>query len=233
MVIVAGGDGTNGAAAVQSLFTPTPIVGTCLESEVVSNKKYDPVGISCKALATRFSIMYGKHGFPTLACDERYIKERLGPHRWPIVVPQRALNVLHRGGLFDMATMEDKVWFSNLDAIYGINKLLDASNANLVERALRHVNDAMVKAEVETIDASDILFVRSSHLYDGLKPVHNHSYICRCNSNDGLFYLNDAVFDFFASDKLDEQGKVRLLGLYFVQQHPKATKILPYYVVAM
>lgn len=221
MAIVASGDGTDGA-----------LIQNCLESEVMS-RKYDPVGISCKALATRFSIMYGKQGFPTLACDKRYVRERLGPHRNPIIVPLRALDVLRRGGFFDIATTEDKAWFSNVGAIYDISTLSDASNVNLVERALQHVNDAILKAGEGTIDASNVLLVRSSHLYDGLKPVQSHSYICRRNSIDGLFYLNDAVFDFFISDKLDEQSKIRLLGLHFVQQHLKATKILTHYVVAM
>ena len=117
MALVASGDVTDGAV-VQSLSTPSLIAGACLGSEVMSNRKYDPVGISCKALATRFSIMYGKQGFPTLACDERYVREKLGPHRNPIIVSQRALDVLRRGGLFDIATTEDKLWFSNVGAIF-------------------------------------------------------------------------------------------------------------------
>ena len=127
MALVASGDVTDGAAG-QSLSTPSLIAGACLESEVMSNRKYDPVGISCKALATRFSIMYGRHGFPILACDERYVRERLGPHRNPIIVSQRALDVLRRGGLFDIATTEDKLWFSNVGAIYGIGTLSDAAD---------------------------------------------------------------------------------------------------------
>ena len=62
MALVAGGDGTNGSAAAQSLSTPTPIVGTCLESEVVSNKKHDPVGMSCKAHASILGKLWNQLG---------------------------------------------------------------------------------------------------------------------------------------------------------------------------
>jgi hypothetical protein len=83
----------------------------CLESQVMQSSIYDPVGISTKALATRFKIEYGEEGFPCLAHEIDWVKDRL-PGRVPVVVSQRVINVLRRGGYFDTKRTSDEVWFS-------------------------------------------------------------------------------------------------------------------------
>jgi len=201
--------------------------GRCLESEVMSSTSYDPVGISAKALTTQFALMYGKEGFPCLSCDERYVKDRLGGHRVPVVVPERVLHVLRRGGLFDISTTEDYVWFANPEAHYSIGAL-DPSNAFLIQAALEKVNNALIKVGDNTIDSSNVLLVRSSHLFGGVTPVFSHSFMCRRNRKNGKYYLNDSIFSSF--NEQDEQEKIRLIGLYIVQQHHSNDKVLIQYL---
>merc|ERR1712014_30416 len=84
---------------------------SCLESQVMSSSKCDPVGISAKALATKFEFEYGKDGYPCLAHEMDWVKDRL-PGRVPVAVPQRLIDILRRGGYFDVKRTSEEVWFS-------------------------------------------------------------------------------------------------------------------------
>ena len=83
----------------------------CLESQVMSSARYDPVGISPKALSTRFSMVYGNDAFPCLAHEMEWIKS-IFPDRKPVAVPQRLIPILRRGGYFTAQQCYDELWFS-------------------------------------------------------------------------------------------------------------------------
>jgi hypothetical protein len=82
----------------------------CLESQLMASPLYDPVGICAKALATRFAQEFGKSAVPCLAHEVEWYKNRMG-HKTPVVVPQRVINVLRRGGYFDLQRDTNEVWF--------------------------------------------------------------------------------------------------------------------------
>eukprot|EP00536_Pseudo-nitzschia_multiseries_P014191 jgi/Psemu1/262025/estExt_Genewise1Plus.C_6660020 len=82
-----------------------------LESQVMASARCDPVGISAKALATKFQNEYGFEGYPCLAHELEWVKDRL-PGRVPVAVPQRLIDVLRRGGFFDVKRTSEEVWFS-------------------------------------------------------------------------------------------------------------------------
>ena len=58
----------------------------CLESQVIRLTKYDPVGILAKALAIWFKMEFGEEGFPRLAYEIEWVKDRL-PGRTLVAVP--------------------------------------------------------------------------------------------------------------------------------------------------
>jgi len=69
----------------------------CLEAEIMSNPKYDPVGICAAALGTYFYAKYGKAVYPCLAHEVDWVRTKLGD-KIPKVVPYRLLKILRRCG---------------------------------------------------------------------------------------------------------------------------------------
>mmetsp|Transcript_21040 Transcript_21040/g.58507 ORF Transcript_21040/g.58507 Transcript_21040/m.58507 type:complete len:211 (+) Transcript_21040:609-1241(+) len=77
----------------------------------MASSRCDPVGISAKALATKFQNEYGPEGYPCLAHELEWVKDRL-PGKVPVAVPQRLIDVLRRGGFFDVKRTSEEIWYS-------------------------------------------------------------------------------------------------------------------------
>uniref|UniRef100_A0A7S4IHF2 Uncharacterized protein n=1 Tax=Odontella aurita TaxID=265563 RepID=A0A7S4IHF2_9STRA len=191
-----------------------------LESEVMSSAFFDPVGISAKALATRFSRQFGREAYPCLPCDVPYVKGRIGPHRVPSAVPQRLLDVFRRGGYFDLRKTEEDAWFGKGmggrgGGAYGAGHAADPA---LASRILNGAVSFVQRAETLTAVTSgkgplvtfeNVLFVRreslipppSSSSQSQSSPSNSspssfsNEYMCRYNGDgDGKFYVNDMIF---------------------------------------
>jgi hypothetical protein len=168
----------------------------CLESIVMASPVYDPVGICAKALATRFAIEFGTLTVPCLSDQVEWYKDRFS-HKFPVVVPQRVLNVLRRGGYFDLQRETMQVWFTK--------KNVRPAAADGVEKEAVDAAMAMLK-EAGCEDPVTIVFV-SLKTPD---PVKN-KFMCRYNEALGQFHVNEHVFEL--------EKPARAIALYVSQEH--------------
>jgi len=122
---------------------------SCLESLVMSSSKCDPVGISAKALATQFQYEYGQKGYPCLAHEMDWVKDRL-PGRVPVVVPQRLIDVLRRGGYFDVKRTSEEVWCSAT--------FRPAKEGTDEELLVTHTCELLLEAKCTDVQPSSIVF---------------------------------------------------------------------------
>jgi len=122
---------------------------SCLESQVMSSSKCDPVGISAKALATQFQYEYGLKGYPCLAHEMDWVKDRL-PGRVPVVVSQRLIDVLRRGGYFDVKRTSEEIWFG---ATYR-----PAKEGTDEELLVTHTCKLLLEAKCTDVQPSSIVF---------------------------------------------------------------------------
>jgi len=210
----------------------------CLESEIMSSHVYDPVGISSKALATYFEHKYGNDAYPCLQNDVCYVKERIGPHRIPIAVPQRALDVLYRGGFTDLSTTEKNLWFVDIG-----NHMHFHSLGPLTKSVVQDAVSLIQKSEMEVVTniatkgittCNKIVLVKCAYLFGTNYEVnHYHKFMCRYNESDGKFYVNDAAIAKKSSTKSVESNELRkrsfLLGLYIAQQHDNPLVLSNYF----
>jgi len=68
-----------------------------LEAEVITCEICDPVGITAKALATKFRLIHGEEGFPCQKHEVPFVYKYF-PFRTPIPMSKFLLDCLHRGG---------------------------------------------------------------------------------------------------------------------------------------
>ena len=150
----------------------------CLESHLMASTLYDPVGICAKALATRFAQEFGKSAVPCLAHEVEWYQNRMGD-KTPVVVPQRVINVLRRGGYFDLQRDTNEVWFME-----NVRSPAEGKETKAVDEALELLREAGCE------DAPKIMFVK----IDVANPVKN-KYICRYNDALVQYHVNEAVWD--------------------------------------
>ena len=196
----------------------------CLESQVLQSTKYDPVGISAKALATRFKNEFGDEGFPCLAHEIDWVKDRL-PGRTPVAVPLRVINVLRRGGYFDTKRTSDEVWFSES------RPAKEDSEKELVERAVKLLEDS----GCTDVKKSHIVFFSGSGISD---PVRLKGLV-RFNRTMRQYHVNEHFLrmdlaqikngDGMSADD-DDMPKARafLLGFHVAQEHPDGNVLIRY-----
>ena len=207
----------------------------CLESLVLAAPNYDRVGIAAKALATRFAIEFGKMAFPCLAHETEWVKHTL-PNRDPIVVPQRLINILRRGGYFDVQKTVDLLWFTESRPIQE-------------EYEMEIVNIAVQNLEVAgctDVDSENIVLV-SSPVADN---VIAKDVVCRWDATSEQFYVHEDFFkssindligsgndniisaDVDTSSTTPQKIKGYLLGMYIAKAHPVGYgKVLARYLI--
>ena len=194
-----------------------------LESIVMSSPTYDPVGIAAKALATRFAMEFGPDAFPSLAHETEWIRRTL-PDREPIVVPQRLINILRRGGYFDCQKTADLLWF-------GKSRLMNPGmETEIVNCAVQFLEES----GCYDVDTENIVFVSTPVARN---VVTDHA-VCRWNAETEQFFVQQDFMslpvDEFNGEKMIETDPTRikgyLLGMYIAQAHPFG-KVLARYLV--
>ncbi len=177
---------------------------TCmsLESELMSNKKYDPVGIAAKALCTQFTRHYGKQAYPCRDDELTYAREHIGYHRKPIIpVPQQALDVFRRGGFLGFSEIEKWNWFTRYpkeDRILFSDLKAKSLHKKIIEVAVESLQRAEEKASCgfSLIENKHIAIVRNEILTNSSPKQSNPDlkYMCRYNEKEGIYYVNDEIF---------------------------------------
>lgn len=204
----------------------------CLESQVMSSTEYDPVGISAKALATRFIYEYGEEGFPCLSHEMDWVKDRL-PGRVPVVVPQRAINIFRRGGFFDTKRTSDEVWFaesrpakegSQEEALVqrAVSLLQEAGCSDVTPNVIVFFSGAGISQPVQKKGL--VRFNRS------LRQYHVNQYFLEMDLVDvegGMSMDEDGNGDMTTS-KTDIEALAFLLGLHIAQEHPDGNMLIRY-----
>lgn len=199
----------------------------CLESQVMQSTKFDPVGISAKALATKFKMEYTDAGFPCLAHEIDWVKDRL-PGRVPVAVPQRVINVLRRGGYFDTKRTSDEVWFSE-------SRPAKAGTAE--EEVVAKAVEMLKAAGCSDVSPNVIVFFSGDGILD---PVQKKGLV-RFNRSLRQYHVNEY---FMQMDLVELQGEhmstddeetnlnipalAYLLGMHIAQEHPDGSILLRY-----
>jgi hypothetical protein len=185
----------------------------CLESLVLASPNYDRVGIAAKALATRFAIEFGKNAFPCLGHETEWVKRSL-PDRETVVVPQRLINILRRGGYFDAQKTSDLLWFTES------RRMNEGYESDVVTIAVQYLEEA----GCTDVDSDNIVVV-STLVADN---VIAKDAVCRWDPNSEQFFVHEDFFkssmnEFIGnntSDTTPERIKGYLLGMYIAKAHP-------------
>lgn len=197
----------------------------CLESLVMQSKKYDPVGISAKALATRFATEFGKNAFPCLTHEVDSVKDQL-PGRKPVVVPQRVLNVLRRGGYFSVKMTSNELWFAES------RPAKEGTEKEIVDAAIKFLEEA----GCEDVKATHIVFSPGIDIDDILKSKA----ACRFNETLRQYHFSEKFLtadisalangDAMKTDGEESDLKTRafIMGMYIAQQNPDGSVLVRY-----
>lgn len=198
----------------------------CLESQVMESTKYDPVGISAKALATRFKMEYGAEGFPCLAHEIDWVKDRL-PGRVPVAVSQRVINVLRKGGYFDVKRTSDEVWFS---------ESRPANDGTIEEEVVKAAIELLKEAGCNDVTPNVVVVISGKQVSD---PIRKRGLV-RFNRGLRQYHVNETFFSIdpvdiegegMATDEdaeVDKSALAYLLGLHIAEEHPDGTHLLRY-----
>jgi hypothetical protein len=207
----------------------------CLESQVMSSVKYDPVGICAKALATKFQTEYGEAGFPCLAHEIDWVKDRL-PGRVPVAVPPRLIDVLRRGGYFDTKRTSDEAWFS---------QSRPAREGSLEEPVVQRTCQLLEDAKCTDVKPSSIVFISGDGITDPvtkkglvrfnrpLRQYHvNEAFMTmdleQIKAGDAVLVTDDDDDDDGNTSKEHIESLASLLGLLIAREHPDGTVLLRY-----
>lgn len=199
----------------------------CLESVVMQSKKYDPVGISAKALATRFAFEFGKHAFPCLTHEVEWVKDLL-PSRKPVVVPQRLLNILRRGGYFSVKMTFNELWFAES------RPPKEGAEKDMVDAAIKNLEDS----GCTDVKAAHIVFSPGNAVDD----IVRNKAVCQYNETLRQYHFHEkfASADFLGKvngesekAKEDEKGgdantRAFVMGMYIAQEHPDGNTLVRY-----
>lgn len=173
----------------------------CLESILMASAEFDPVGICAKALGTRFAKEFGVKAVPCLSHEVEWFQERMA-HKTPVVVPQRLLNVLRRGGYFDLQRETQEVWFME-----NVRPPGEGEESAVVEKAM----ELLKRAGANDVT---IMFVKIEAVVDPVK----HKYMCRYNDAFVQYHVNDSVL------KLEKPAEA--IAMYVAQEYPDGHVLL-------
>lgn len=220
---------------------------SCLESQVMASSKCDPVGISAKALATQFQYEYGIEGYPCLAREIDWVKDRL-PGRVPVAVPQRLIDVLRRGGYFDVKRTTEEIWFGTSRPV---------KEGTDEELLVKRTCELLVEAKCTDVQPSSIVFgnigIESPAQKKGLVRINRLLRQYHVNEEFMTLDMNniregdDMILDDdddnidgekpSAIENTDDKNKQKenrieelsvLLGLYIAREHPDGNVMIRY-----
>jgi hypothetical protein len=190
----------------------------CLESQILGSGEYDRVGIAAKALATRFNIEFGVAAFPCLEHDVAWAKSAL-PGREPVVVPQRLLHVLRRGGHFDVKRTSDELWRSD------VRPAREGGESETVAAALQ----LLKSAGCLDVQPSQIVFCACRGVEDAIAQKT----VCQYFQAGDEFLVQERFlqlgFEDLAVEEVDTfTARAFLLGMYIAQAHPDGQVLARY-----
>jgi hypothetical protein len=215
----------------------------------MSSTCHDPVGLAAKALGTYFSTAFGKHAYPCLAQHADYIRDRLGGHVQAILVPQRVLDVLGRGGYFNLRNQEVKLLWkfgaecdvkndphdphvrsipSSLQAPMMTPNVISREDAEL-EATLEMALNFLRIAGCHKLGRQHVVFIRQGSLGDP-NPIQSK---LMCRQYQGKFYVNDAVFlmwNKLEPSELRVRRRAAMIGFYMAQEHPDGGLLVRYLI---
>lgn len=213
----------------------------CLESIVLQSHVFDPVGIAAKALATHFAQTYGAKAFPCLSHEVEWVKHELPKRRPIVVVPMRALNVLRRGGYFDVARTKQDMLLEQQQQQQQVVGLNPPSPPNLKEKVLHLACGLLDQAEGST--GYRILHQERSWRESViLVPAEEDLPLCTFDAFSNVFRIRDDFLTLDWSSRLgtpfcvNEQDEssvstaAMLLGMYMAQVHPSGSDVLVRYM---
>ena len=207
----------------------------CLESQVIQSGKFDPVGISAKALGTKFKMEFGEDGYPCLPHEIDWVKDRL-PGRTPVACPLRVINVLRRGGYFNVKRLSDEIWFAES------RKAKEGEEATLVQNAVKMLEESGcsdVTAEhvviFSGVGVSDpvrlkglVRFNRSMRQYHVNEHFLNMDIASIVKNGKESEDEGDKKMAATPSAEGESQDRAFLLGLHIAQEHPDGNVLIRY-----
>uniref|UniRef100_A0A7S1GN85 Uncharacterized protein n=1 Tax=Cyclophora tenuis TaxID=216820 RepID=A0A7S1GN85_CYCTE len=191
-----------------------------LESQVMSNNHYDPVGICAKALGTKFAQEFGRTAFPVVAVDVPVVQQYLG-HRTPLVVPQRVISVLRRGGYFDWKRTMQEIWFTD-----NVRPSANEDETRLIQAAVDNIHQSFIDDPylVEDLTPNHVLWITFLDITSGGRIVDNdpvkHNNLCRYHESMRQFYVNEALIK---DPDLSARMNDVYLGWILAKSHPDGT----------
>jgi hypothetical protein len=219
------GDGMDSEEENGGKFPAADTGMDCLESQVMTSTTYDPVGISAKALATRFKMEFGEDGFPCEAHEIEWVKDRL-PGRTPVAVPPRLINVLRRGGYFDAKRTSDEVWFAE-------SRLpkKGTSEPKLIKQAIKLLEDS----GCSDVKGGHVVFFSGKGIS---RPVRLKGLV-RFNRSMRQYHVNEHFLTMDLAQILNSErmeaddndmsdARAFLLGLHIAQEHPDGNVLIRY-----
>ena len=194
----------------------------------MASTQYDPVGIAAKALATRFAVAFGTDAFPCRVGEVEWVKSLL-PDRRPIVVPQRVIRVLRRGGYFDAQRTSDDLWFL-------VNRQpRDGEERQLVLTALQLLEES----GCDDVSFEQIAFVSAPPAAD----VIRQKVVCRYSEAFQQFCIHEKFLEVSVDQLWRETGchrpveienvKAYMLGMYIAKEHPDGRVLARYLLRTM
>jgi hypothetical protein len=197
----------------------------CLESQVLTDAKYDRVGIAPKALATKYGAIFGKDAFPCLPHEVEWLKSTV-PGRRPVITPQRLINILRRGGYFDAQFTSNEFWFSET------RPPEEGTEMKLVQAAI----ELLEQAGCDDVAVEQIGFTTSA-IGDNYA---SKNFVCRYSEAAEQYsiherFLSTPVGDYIGNNtdltNLDaDKVKAFMLGMYIAREHPDG-RVLPRYML--
>ena len=143
------------------------------------------------------------------------------PDREPIIVPQRLINILRRGGYFDVQKTVDLLWFTESRPIQ------DEYEMEIVNIAVQYLEEA----GCTDVDSENVVLISSPVA----ENVIAKDVVCRWDPTSEQFYVHEDFFKSSINDLIgsniitaaDETAnttpqriKGYLLGMYIAKAHP-------------
>jgi hypothetical protein len=188
----------------------------CLEAQILSSPEYDVVGIAPKALCTRFMSEFGRQAYPCRDNEVIWAKSML-PDKLPVVVPERLIPVLRRGGFFDVQTTHDNMWFQET------RQLKEGEERELIRETISLLDKAGCEGDVST---DQIVVATLPPAMSGSTMVRTKS-VCRYDEVSQLFSIHHGFISTSISE-LPADNKASLLALSIAQAHPNGTVLSTY-----
>jgi hypothetical protein len=207
------GNGTSGTAESASGTSGNRSMDVnvdCLETQVLGRSvHYDPVGIAAKALATRFALEFGNDAYPCLSHETTWVRKVL-PNRRPIIVPERLIAILRRGGYFTIQ-QTCNLWFDQTRPLKGsqsATSTTEINNSSAVDTTTTATDEEIRIASVaiSMLEKVGCTFVDVTNITVVTTPVQSNVVtiddVCRYDENTEQFFVHENFFQMNVSDLL-------------------------------